>query len=314
VGRSSAGEDRAARPECRHRGLSPRLPGAGQPGQRGQDPRDRQRLGRQGGRTRHPGPSPQQGQPDRFQQTGVCRRGPHRAGRQPALERGRPPAIAKALAPQTPDLDHRLAARLAAFHMPTPFTRHNLSALTTEQVAAHLVSAHQVGLLADGPAMTLKGKAAWAFVEEVGRALGKPIFSRTTTPRSAPAKESAMSQPTRSPDHNYPPHRRARPRPIARWHTRSARSLAVSDREVGRNPAAAQGQQRAVPPAAARKPLTARVIAWRPPLSEIGVDFSDAAKTRRGRTYRPEGQAGPELPGLVRGPVCGGEVGHAREG
>jgi len=160
----------------------------------------------------------------------------------------KPRSIPEAFAAQKPDLD-RLAARLAAFRLPTPFTRPNLSALTTEQVAAHLARAHQVGLLADGPAWTLKGKAAWTFIEEVGGALGKPIFSRTTTPRSTPAKESAMSQPTRSPDHNYPPTASPSPAPPDRALAHTKRQV-VSDREAGKNPAAAQGQQRAVPPAA----------------------------------------------------------------
>jgi hypothetical protein len=85
-----------------------------------------------------------------------------------------PPHIPPPLSDHKPDIE-RLAARLAAFRMPTPLTPQNLSALSAGQMGAHLAVARKVGLLDAGPAWTLKAAAARTFVQDVGRQLERDL-------------------------------------------------------------------------------------------------------------------------------------------
>jgi hypothetical protein len=85
-----------------------------------------------------------------------------------------PPHIPPPLSDHKPDIE-RLAARLAAFRMPTPLTPQNLSALSAAQMGAHLAVARKVGLLDAGPAWTLKAAAARTFVQDVGRQLERDL-------------------------------------------------------------------------------------------------------------------------------------------
>jgi hypothetical protein len=86
----------------------------------------------------------------------------------------KPPHIPPPLSDHKPDIE-RLAARLAAFRMPTPLTPQNLSALSAAQMGAHLAVARKVGLLDAGPAWTLKAAAARTFVQDVGRQLERDL-------------------------------------------------------------------------------------------------------------------------------------------